>query len=207
MLVALQPAADPDAQEHYRGTIESPVNLAAVTDLTNPSDRRALATAHPSGAAAMWGVTPGGRNATQWAKLTTGDVVLFYADKRFFATAVVTHVFRNAPLASHLWGRDDAGRTWEHMFALRDVHALGLPVEDFNALLGYAPNAIVQGFRVLDGERSDVIAEVLGAEPSAHVSAVASTFDKDPDGTAVVHVRREQSALRGLLLEIGRAHV
>jgi len=55
------------------------------------------------------GATPG--VYSRWARIHTGDIVMFYRDKRFIRTAKVTFPCQNRALAIELWGRDPDGET------------------------------------------------------------------------------------------------
>ena len=73
----------------------------------------------------MWGVVPGaeGRNARLYGEAAVGDLVLFAGQGRFFAAGTVAYLWRNPALAERLWGFDEAGQTWENMYALDGVRA------------------------------------------------------------------------------------
>ena len=97
--VVLQPSSNKDAREHYRDTIDAPVRFADHAALLGPEEAE-LTSAFPSGAAAMWGVTPG--REAQWDKFQPGDITLFSRDGHFFGVGTMVLKFHNEPLARAL---------------------------------------------------------------------------------------------------------
>jgi len=104
-------------------------------------------------------VTPGGNdvNRNKWERLEPGDVVLMFRDGEAFVSARITHKTHNQPLADELWSRNDEGDTWEYLYFLDEVTPRSIPNAEVNQMLGYHPGARVQGFNVLDEEKSAVL--------------------------------------------------
>ena len=152
----LQPSGNQFGREHYVDTIENLVPLARCESRLSKSAFQELQNAHPSGSAAMWGVTPGSKNVNRnkWEKIQVGDLALFSRDGGIKATAIVTAKFHSPKLAVELWERDSDGDTWEYMYALDEVRNVDIPYPEFNAIVGYKDNYIIQGFNVLDSEKS-----------------------------------------------------
>ena len=98
-----QPAAGAEAREHFRNTVEQPVSLAANRDLLGPH-YSALLERFPSGACAMWGVTPGktGGNVGKYNRASVGDAVLFAGGGRFFAIGTGAYMWHSPELAVRL---------------------------------------------------------------------------------------------------------
>jgi hypothetical protein len=111
-----------------------------------------------------WGVTPGGRevNRTKWERIAPGDVVLMARNSEIFVSARVTCKTQNESLADELWGRDDSGSTWEYLYFLDGVTPQALSNAELNDIVGYRRNARVQGFNVLDEEKSAALLDALG---------------------------------------------
>jgi hypothetical protein len=213
-LVILQPSGNAGAREHYVDTVQ---NLVLVTDcesFLSTADFSRLRDAHPSGSAAMWGVTPGARdvNAHKWGRINEGDVALFASDKRVRASGVVSTVFRSADLARHLWGVDTDGDTWEYMYSLDEVRDLDIPYREFNRVVGYAENNVIQGFTVLDEDKSNSVLNYFELRSDRHVEDVDDEDFNEAvtglDGPLDLQVkgwqRAEQSKARKRLLR-GRA--
>jgi hypothetical protein len=114
----LQPSGNHDARAHYVDTVESPVDFAAHSTLLSPALMETLMRVHPSGTAAMWGVTPGANagNANKWRRIAPGDMAFFARQGKIYACGTITATFHNAALAAALWGRDANGATWEYMY-------------------------------------------------------------------------------------------
>ena len=125
-----------------------------------------------------WDVTPGegGVNHRKWERLSVSDVVLLARDGVLFVSGVVTFKVHNRRLALDLWKTDDDGDTWECMYFLDDLRPQSIPQAQLNEIVGYKPRAIVQGFNVLDQEKSSRILDafdLIGYLPSP-VPEVAS---------------------------------
>lgn len=155
--VVLQPSGNPVAREHYAETIDSPVPLDLHEDLIDPVLMTELRERFPSGLVPMWGVTPGKNdvNVPKYSKALAGDVVLFAADGRIFGCGTIAAKFHNHALAARLWSFDANGRTWEYMYALDEIRSLDIDYITFNRTVGYDDGNIIQGFTVMNEERSD----------------------------------------------------
>ena len=199
--VILQPAAGPDAQQHYRDTMESPVALSRIQPHVSASVMADLTTSGSGGGVRVWGVTPSGES--KWNRIQPGDLVLFAGHGRFFASAQVIATAHSWGLADDLWGDDDDGRRWEFTYFTTPPESQDIPYAKFNAIVGYKSNYFPRGFSVLDAHRSGLYLatvedHVAVAEYAAAVQAIDVLGSLDAASTTMV--RREQSALRRVLL-------
>lgn len=208
--VVLQPSANKDSREHYQDTIENPVDLRVHRDLLGEATFKHLASLFPTGVAAMWGVTPGlnGANQRKWERMELGASVLFAAHGRVFGRGVVAARFKNHALAKKLWGVDARGDTWEYMYALDGVMSVDIKYADFNAVVGYKPNNVIQGFTVMDETRSAAFLEAFPAvlervewpEAPEVVEEAIRGLEGDLERRVEGWQRAEQSVLREVLL-------
>ena len=150
--VIIQPAAA--SNTHYADTIENPVPLSRVRPFLSDEDYRSLIGLYDGGHVWVWGAKPSGRS--RWARIQSGDIFLFYGNKRFTRSASVTMTCHNRNLAADLWCPDQDGETWEYVFFLNNLRDVEIAVEDFNLLVGYEPNYFYPGFNILDQRRSDL---------------------------------------------------
>ena len=128
------------------------------------------------------------------------------------ASGVVATVFHAPQLARHLWGVDADGDTWEYMYSLDEVRDLDIPYGEFNRVVGYAENNVIQGFTVLDEGKSAKVLDYFDLRSDRHVEDVEDeVFDAaitGLDGPLDLQVkgwqRAEQSKARKRLLR-GRA--
>ena len=157
----LQPCSPGAPMQHYRDTVEHPVLLDAHRALLSAKDFATLSDLTTDGAVALWGLVPN-RSVSRYDAMQDGDTVLFVGGRRGFFAGTVRHKFRNAPLAKTLWGVDDQGRTWEHMYAITDGREVTIHSSELNEALGYLPEAAIQGFTVKVGEPADRVLELLG---------------------------------------------
>jgi hypothetical protein len=167
--VVLQPAGDPYARQHYADTIAIPVPQEQLARFLGKEEMVGLRRHYDTAPVPTWGVTPGGRDANvgKWRRISPGDLVLMARDGEIFVSARVTYKAHNERLAEELWGRDENGFTWEYLYFLDDVTPQSLENSELNALVGYEPNARIQGFNVLDENKSRVLVDALGIEASA----------------------------------------
>ena len=169
MSIILQPCGNAGARQHYADTMANPVLLEKCTDLVGPIDSE-LKKLFPDGRASIWGVTPGqdGGNEKKFNRTAPGDVVLFSRDGGIIAVATLALKFHSAQLARKLWGQDSRGQTWEFIYFLDEVKPIQIPYPEFNKVVGYEPNFVIQGFNVLDEAKSDRILEHFGFFSEKH---------------------------------------
>lgn len=161
--VILQPAGSKDARQHYVDTIENPVTIEHLAEFLPPERIRELEEIYPDGEVPTWGVTPGKNdlNKRKWERIQPGDVTLFSRQGAVIASAVTTVKLHNRKLALDLWGTDEDGETWEYVYFVDEVQGHQIPYERFNRAAGYKENYVIQGFNVLDEEKSWKILQSL----------------------------------------------
>ncbi|MFI0797841.1 HNH endonuclease [Amycolatopsis lurida] len=122
------------ARRHYERSVRRGISLAEYAGSLK-AHLETLAELYPDGDARLWGATPtestGNEKFQALRDRRVGDTVLFYADKAFYASASIAHLFRDPAAARAIWGAElSEGRevTWEHMMALADVQPLDPPV-------------------------------------------------------------------------------
>tara|TARA_B100002051_G_C16701945_1_gene621522 strand:- start:43 stop:1326 length:1284 start_codon:yes stop_codon:yes gene_type:complete len=160
--VILQPAGNPDARQHYVDTVDNPVSIDRIGDLVDTNDLSIIKNIYSEGAY-VWGVTPGQNliNHRKWERIQRGDVCLFSRAGHIFASGVVTYKIHNKNLALDLWKTDDNGNTWEYIFFLDEIVKHNIPYKEFNEVVGYNPNFVIQGFNILDEEKSDKVLQAF----------------------------------------------
>jgi hypothetical protein len=208
--VILQPAGDGAAKAHYVDTIQNFVPLADIQTFVSADVFGRLKSLFLDGKVAVWGVTPGEKeiNRHKWEKVQSGDVVLFSRNKFIFASATVAFTTHNKELALHLWKNNDKGNTWEYIYFLDEVEEQRIPYSKFNAVAGYKENFVIQGFNVLDENKSNNVLTSLALQSDTYYPevskedyfksisepAVEQPLDKIRQGT----VRTEQAFLRSV---------
>ena len=205
----LQPCGSADSVAHYKDTIENDAHLDQVGHFLSEVEIAKLRSIYPDGKLKIWGVTKGknGANRGKWDRIEVGDVTLFSAKKRIFATGVTTHKLINKELALHLWDTDDSGETWELIYFISEIKDQDIPQSVVNDLLGYDPKYVIQGFNVLDETKSEnflssfeLISELHQPTytPEQHIEKyVGKSLEKRTETQA----RLEQSSLRKILLK------
>lgn len=170
--IILQPSGNKDAREHYNDTIKHPVNLSEIENFLSPNDKIILQEIYPKKECRIWGVTPGGNNLTKWNRINEGDVTLFSKSGGIYASAVTTFKTHNKELAAHLWDYNNKGQTWEYIYFLDELRSHKIPYLNFNNAVGYKKNYIIQGFSVLDEQKSRKVFEEFGLESPTYINSV-----------------------------------
>jgi hypothetical protein len=215
--VALLPASHASAvQQRYQNTIWRKVCFNDHEDRLTKEVLHELRRIFPDGQASMWGITPGsnGANIPKVTKLRVDDFVLFYGKGEFYLAGTVALTWHSSDLARHLWGytkdRQGAELTWEYMFALKNVRTIGVPLVEVQRILGWKPNALVQGFNIFTGEAARRLGDLCNPASGNEVQlgrdempSQTRPFDGPTDGAHQDLFRREQQALRRRLEEIG----
>ena len=206
MRLILQPCGDKDGYEHYNDTIEKKVKFSDYKSLLPIiSD---LDLIFPEGEAAAWGVTLGdkGRNKKKWDKIQIGDVAAFSKSGRIFAVGTIALKFQSIDFAKDLWAQGRDGKIWECTYFLDEVKPFSMNYMEFNNIVGYEPGYVIQGFNVLDEEKSQLFIDTFDLASLTHVPNVTpdefeNAIDKFKDNeslerTIQSQARVEQSFLR-----------
>ncbi len=209
----LQPAGNKDGREHYVDTIQNMVDTSIIK-FYEPNLISLIDSLYPSGKAAVWGVTPGNNNVNKnkWDRISKGDVTVFSKSGGIFATGVTTFKFHNKALAEKLWNKDVNGNTWEYIYLLDEIKLIDIPYPEFNKRMGYASNFIIQGFNVIDAQKSALFLSEMGLLSDIYSDEVTETdftnaILKLENETTLDTVqkqsygRKEQSFLRGYLFK------
>ena len=210
-LVILQPAGNQGGREHYVDTVENLVEISSCSPYVAPQVLRMLEIAHPSGLAGMWGVVPGQKdvNVGKWNRISVGDVVLFAADKKIRSSAVVASKFTSERLAKKLWDVNSQGQTWKYMYSLDEIRPLDITYEEFNLIVGYQQNNVIQGFTVMDEVKSCLFLDHFALRSERHLDEVPEeefedaiiNLDGELDRKATGWHRKEQAMGRKRLLK------
>ena len=162
----LQPTSNKLAAEHFVSTIENYVHISEFEPYVTETFFQTLKEFYPDGHVRVWGVISGKNNCNQkkWEKVKKGDIVLFSKKGGVFALGVITATLHNSRLAKYLWQKDGEEQAWECMYFVKNIKKTDMPYEKVNPLLGYKSNFVIQGFTVLDEEKSKAIVEMLRLE-------------------------------------------
>lgn len=116
------PIGSAEARTNWQKTVATPVGIDVLAEYLGQPDVDALMVQHPAGVVPIWGTTPGetGALATEWQKISDGDVIFFTKNGFISHSSRVTRTFRNPSLARSLWGTKLSTHgqvmTWECMF-------------------------------------------------------------------------------------------
>tara|TARA_R110000765_G_scaffold27706_1_gene67161 strand:+ start:81 stop:713 length:633 start_codon:yes stop_codon:yes gene_type:complete len=162
--VILQPTSSKESRKEYFDTIECSVSLSRIKPFVSTKDFEILKDLHPNGECKLWGIKSSTRNINKWNKIKEGDLAMFVRKGKFFATASVTHKVHSPSLANEVWGSDD-NETWEFIYFVKNVETENLKQSVFNNAVGYKDNFVVQGFSVLNYEKSFEVLKLLYSKP------------------------------------------
>lgn len=209
--IILQPAGDKDAIEHYKNTIENPVQLSKIRGFVSKEIAEKLHSLFPNDLIPVWGVTSGKNdgNKHKWERIETGDITLFSRNKFIFVSATIAFTIHNKELALRLWDTNDEGETWEYIYFLDEVTNQHISYERFNKVVGYKENNIIQGFNVLDIEKSTLASSLLDLKSEIYFPEVSKEeyykaisepgLDQPLDKVGQAKLRTEQGYLRSYL--------
>lgn len=208
--VILQPTGNSDARKHYVDTIIKPVDLKGIKQFLSMEEFSFLKEIYPNGMLPIWGVTAGVKNVNQkkWDKIQSGDFTFFSADRLLYSSGIVTFKLHNKSLADFLWGYNTKGETWEYIYFLDEIREHDIPVALFNQIVGYSENNIIQGFSVLNEEKSYPLINYFDLESTTISQTVTEneyykivdSLSSDPlDKEGKVKSRAEQGFLRKTL--------
>ena len=173
--VILQPSSNKDAREHYVDTIANPVSLERIRSYINADDYSKLQEIYPSGDCMIWGVTPSKINLNKWKRIKTGDITLFSSSGKIYSSAITTYKLHSKDLAVELWDYNNKGDTWEYVYFIDEVRGLDIPYIEFNRVVGYADNFVIQGFNILDDEKSNRV--INGFDLESDIFSEEVTYD------------------------------
>ena len=119
--------------EHFKKTVISDVKTSDLSD-TSMKEFSLVRT---------WGSVPTQQSESKWNKITKGDIILFYRDRKYIAAGIIEGKERNDVVAKEMWGeKSDDGTTWELIIFTRreNIFPATVEMEKLNELLGYLPN-------------------------------------------------------------------
>ena len=206
----LQPTGNSDANKHFVDTILNPVPVAQILSQIETDDSARLrATFGNRESIPTWGVTAGknGVNVKKWDRIQAGDLALFSRDNKVFASSFVADKIHAPKLALNLWQTNSEGYTWEYIYFLDDLAPLDVTYQAFNKIIGYKDSYVIQGFNVLNADKSLLLSEQLQLISSRyqpdHSVADYQKQLKDrladtqtTDGQRLAVTRLEQAAIR-----------
>lgn len=185
-------AGDKNARQHLNDSILNPVPFDWLREALDPE----LASYYQSiidgnDGFYAWGAVPGPVNTRTWAAMQLGDLVLTVYDNQYRFLSSVVGKFRNPDLANRIWGKDDAGRTWEYMYLLSrpepiSVGVLTEPAANFlnKAYRGFTriSAAKVQAILQSDGSLDAFVQTVFHAAiPQTHVERELGVAQEQAD--------------------------
>ena len=160
----------------------------------------------------MWGIKTGkgGSNLPKIRKMNPGDWAIFSGDKHLYFGGTIALMWQDAPLARRLWGADEDGNTWEHMYALAETRGFDVPIDEVRDTLQWLPKRNIQGVAVLKETEADLLQDLLSLDQTFtppdridHQTQGATSddvYDSELERTVVRILRAEQAALKRRLL-------
>lgn len=211
MNIILQPCSSRIAQQHYSNAIVNlNLNLDLIKSFLVYKDYQNLYNMFQNDTINIWDVTK--NSANKWDKIKIGDIALFAKNKYIFSYGVICYKLKNSQLANFLWGEDEKGQTWENIYFLTELKNTNINYLYFNRAVGYKDNYIIQGFNVLDDEKTNLFLNNYPISSETYMPNVEQSeyFEalKDPlngldsvDTKILSNQRKEQNFLRKQLFK------
>ena len=193
--VILQPSGSASAREHYVDTVINPVSLDKIRPHISANDYNKLIEIYPSGDCMIWGVTPSKLNINKWKRIKIGDITLFSSSGKIYSSGVTTYKLHSKSLAEKLWGYNEKGETWEYVYFVDEVKSLDIPYIAFNKVVGYADNYVIQGFNILDDEKS--IKVINGFDLESDIYSEDVTYDDFIEITKQLEIAETDELTKG----------
>jgi len=151
--VILQPSASRSAQKNFGTTVEIFTDLEEISHLISDEEYNLLSQ-DGQDYLGFWGV----RNVppTTWNRIKPGALVLFFANRTAFAACRLGNKIKNQKLAEHFW-EGKGTESFKYMYSIVEGTEIDIPQSFINKSLGYKENFVVQGFQVLDHEKSSLL--------------------------------------------------
>ena len=151
--VILQPSASRSAQNNFGTTVEIFTDLEEISHLISDEEYNLLSQ-DGQDYLGFWGV----RNVppTTWNRIKPGALVLFFANRTAFAACRLGNKIKNQKLAEHFW-EGKGTESFKYMYSIVEGTEIDIPQSFINKSLGYKENFVVQGFQVLDHEKSSLL--------------------------------------------------
>jgi putative restriction endonuclease len=169
----LQPVNE-DWIDRFRRTVRSEVTADYAPDV--PGELSGLLPAR------IWGVTDaeeGSAKRSHIDRLCPGDLLLYYHDGGFVATARVGRCLESPAVGEWLWNSPES--RWIQL--LTDFRDRGPPIDAVWEALGYDGRQVVQGFLRVNDDRIEELRDRYG---SLEVAILQHGVEGDPDGRALV---------------------
>jgi hypothetical protein len=156
-LVALCPAAHPQARANFSATVINsiPLDQIKVPPLVVGSVVAERLMKIGDTSVRAWGVSS--KHKQTWERVQLGTVFLFSRFNKIVGSARAVGKAESPSLAGSLWQSGE----WPCVFFLDDYMELDIPLEETNAVMKAHPAFCVRRFQLLNDDKSKAIANLL----------------------------------------------
>ena len=155
--VVLQPCSNKIAQENFNISIAEQYDINELKKQLKSKEYKELIKIGPFHG--IWGIVNVPKKT--WERLEEGALVLFFANKKAFAACTLTKKFINKKLGEYLWEKTATGESYKYIYTVNQPISIDLPQSFINRNLGYKENFVVQGFQVIDEQKSSVLISAI----------------------------------------------
>lgn len=127
--IFLAPRSNETAYKNFKSTIKDGVDYKQVEPFLTEEGQTILKAQDKIFA---WGNKE--TKKTSWGKMNTGDLVLFYKDKKFVYSGKLVFKQQSENLSTALWPSKKGQKPWTCVFFLKDLTPIDLPVSKVNEL-------------------------------------------------------------------------
>lgn len=119
----------------------------------------------------------GDKKRTAFTNMESDDILLFYAEGEFFATARVVQKFESPAIGDWAW--DSPGSDWS--YTLQDFNTICIPKDEVWNLLGYDQNFHPQGYSRVSNEALDNLLQQYNSGEEAYQDLIDCSEGDDED--------------------------
>lgn len=179
----LAPRSGEKSYKNFQSTIKNGVPLERIERFLSDEGKSKL---DKEDVIYAWGNREGTK--TQWERMQYGDTVLFYAKRKLVIAGEVYFKQESKDLALSMWPPDENGNPWRFTFFIKNLRYISIPMQAFNAIVGFKSNYIVQGFIQLKEERVESIATQFGSMENMLDQFQSNISEEVPTDNETVYV-------------------
>ncbi|WP_143920347.1 hypothetical protein [Halorhabdus utahensis] len=147
----------------------------------------------------------GGIKRTAFRNMESDDILLFYSEGEFFASARVEQKFENPDIGEWAWNSPESDWT----YTLQDFDSISVPKEEVWDLLGYSQNYRLQGLTQVSEDAIDTLLTKYNSVEEAYQDLIDGSQTDRGDEEVIeegTSSSRDHLEIQWKLIQLGRDH-